>query len=72
MRQVDYIAADLNSAISVSGETVTEFVVGETVSNQDKEAGTAQITGFGVDIPNNEVLVWTTKGQAHLCFIEKV
>jgi hypothetical protein len=58
MRKIDYISVDQQSAISASGE---EFVVGESVGHQDKDAGIA-----------NEVLVLTDKGHAHLPFIEKL
>ena len=66
MRSIDYISVDKKSAISGLGD---EFHVGEIVGHQDTSVGTAVILGFEVDSKENEVLVTTSKGTAHLPFI---
>ena len=47
------------------------FTIGEEVEHEDDEAGKAIITGFGLDIPSNEIMVYTTKGFTHLDFVVK-
>lgn len=65
--KTNYISVDKKSAISSYGET---WVVGDRVEHQDKEAGDAEILAFEAVEDRNEVRVHTTKGYAHIDFLE--
>lgn len=65
----NFISVDAKTAISSYGEY---FTIGETVSHQDKEAGTATIQEFIPDINMNELKVITDKGYAHIDFLVKI
>ena len=67
--QQNFISADFKVARNSEGDF---FQVGEKVQHQDEEAGTAVITGFGLDVESVEVIAYTTEGWSHLDFIEKI
>jgi hypothetical protein len=63
--------------ISVDGQTVRNslgdyFSVGEQVTHQDVNAGTAEILKFEPISERNEIRVHTTKGYAHIDFLNKI
>lgn len=65
----NYMSVDKQSAISSYGD---HFEVGQTVSHEDKKAGTAKILSFSFDENSNKVLVNTDKGYSHIDFIVKI
>ena len=65
----NFISVD---GISARNSFDTYFTVGDVVSHQDTEVGTATIIGFELDIPRNEVRVNTDRGYAHIDFIDKI
>ena len=71
------MAAKNQNFISVDGRTVRNsygqfFTIGEIVSHQDEEAGKATIMSFQTNFEKNEIEVITSKGMAHLDFIQKL
>ncbi len=64
----NFLSCDKKTAINSYGVL---FEVGEVVKHQDKEAGTAKIISFFEDIARNEIAAQTTKGVAHIDFIEQ-
>ena len=67
MRKINYISTDKQSAINSYGQ---EFLVGQEVIHDDKEAGSATILSFEVNDSENEVRANTDKGYAHIDFIQ--
>jgi len=63
--------------ISVDGQTVRNsygvyFSIGEIIEHDDDSVGESQILSFEPIIDRNEIRVHTTKGYAHIDFINKI
>lgn len=67
--ECNYISVNKNSAINSYGEMLS---VGDKVTHQDTEVGTATITGFRIDEAQEEVVAITDKGEAHIDFVIKL
>jgi hypothetical protein len=66
----NFLSVDGKTAINSYGEV---FVVGETVGHEGtKEGDTAVINYLAASIEDNEIVVFTTKGTAHLDFLVKL
>lgn len=69
MERQNFLSVDGLTARSSLGEF---FYVGEVVGNQDKEVGFAKIKRFEMDVAKNEIKAHTSRGHAHLDFLEKL
>ena len=64
----NYITANKQISINTTGEILT---VGDVVSHQETQAGTATILSFEINEEIGEVKAITDKGFAHIDFITK-
>ena len=65
----NFISVDKKTVRNSYGEFYT---IGELVNHEDKEAGTATIILFEIDIEKNEIKVITNKGYAYIDFLVKI
>lgn len=64
----DYISVDKQTVISAEGHILQ---VGDLVSHDDENAGTAIINSFELEDKTNDIIAITTRGRARISYLTK-